>query len=600
MQEKRTMRVRRSACPLVMVTALTAMGQSVAAQTQGYRDFDAFQGELRSVVNGSDAATMRAIGTSAQGRDIWMVQIAEDDGPPVDERPGVLVVGTLSGDHLLGSHLSVETVRHLVSGASEADLARHVFYVVPRLNPDGAEAAFGAVKGGRRGNSTPYDDDNDGRTDEDGRDDLNGDGALTLLRVADVRGDFMVDPDESRLMKRVDRAAGERGTHTLYLEGRDDDGDGYFNEDPDQGVDLDRNFQHAYPYWEADAGVNMVSEPESRALMDFVIGQRNIAAIVTFGHSDNLVTPPNGRGALADEVMPELEAFAYESFDGMFGEGVYPVPFTPGLNLRGAQPGQDNDPNQGRRPAMTVNDADREYFVAVSDAYEELTGIEDIALNREAEGAFFQYGYFQFGVPSFSTPGWGLPDAGDDVDVPSSGDGRLLAAYEGAGIDVFSDWTTAQHEDLGAVEVGGFRPYALVLPPAAMLGDLGASNAAFVARLSTMLPDVGISDARVESHGGGLYTVTVDVTNEGYFPSSTQHGVVSRSVDPVTVQIQVDPDAIVTGAAKTHRIQRLEGSGTTERVSWVIRGQPGSSVEIRVRAEKGGRDRRMVQLGGDR
>ena len=133
-----------------------------------------------------------------------------------------------------------------------------------------------------------------------------------------------------------------------------------------------------------------------------------------------------------------------------------------------------------------------------------------------------------------------------------------------------------------------------------VLGDLGASNAAFVARLSTMLPDVGISDAMVESHGGDLYTVTVDVTNEGYFPSSTQHGVVSRSVDPDTVQIQVDPDAIVTGAAKTHRIQRLEGSGTTERVSWVIRGQPGSSVEVRVRAEKGGRDSRTVQLGGDR
>ena len=75
MQEKRTMRVRRSACPLVVVTALTAIGQGVAAQTQGYRDFDAFQGELRSVVNGSDAATMRVIGTSAQGRDIWMVQI---------------------------------------------------------------------------------------------------------------------------------------------------------------------------------------------------------------------------------------------------------------------------------------------------------------------------------------------------------------------------------------------------------------------------------------------------------------------------------------------------------------------------------------------
>lgn len=583
-----------------VVAGLALYAGAAAGQVEGYREYDAFQSELRSVVNASDVATMRSLGESPNGRAVWLVQVADGSGPPVDQRPGVLVVGTLSGDHLLGSYLAVETVRHLASGQSEADLTNHVFYIVPRLNPDGAEAAFNGVRRGRRGNATPYDDDNDGRTDEDGRDDLDGDRAVTLMRVADARGGFMVHPDEPRLMKRADPAAGERGTHALYLEGTDDDGDGFLNEDPDQGVDLDRNFQHAYPYWEADAGVNMVSELESRALMDFVIGQRNIAAIVTFGHSDNLVTAPNSRGALADAVMPELDAFAMESLDGLFDVGVYPVPRPAGLNLRGAQPGRDNDPNQGRRPAMTVNGADREYFVAASDAYRELTGIEEVALNREAEGAFFQYGYFHFGVPSFSTPGWGLPHVGDDVDVPSSGDGRLLAAYEGAGIDVFADWAPFQHPELGPVEVGGFLPYALVLPPADELPALGASNAAFVARLSTMLPEVHISGAAVEDHGGGLYTVTVDITNEGYFPSSTQHGVVSRSVDPVTVQIQVEPDDIVTGAAKTHRIARLEGSGTTERVSWVIRGNPGASVEIRVRAQKGGTDSRTVRLGGDR
>ncbi|MDX1493727.1 MAG: M14 family metallopeptidase [Longimicrobiales bacterium] len=583
-----------------VLAASTLFAGGLAAQVEGYRDFDAFESELRSVVGGSDLATMRSLGQSGEGRDVWLVQVADPSGPAVEQRPGVLVVGTLSGDHLLGSHLSVETIRHLVSGSSEADLSRHVFYILPRVNPDGAEAAFRGILDGRRGNATPYDDDNDGRTDEDGLDDLDGDGAVTVMRVADPRGEFMVHPDAPRLMKRADPAAGERGTHTLYLEGRDDDGDGFFNEDPDQGVDLDRNFQHAYPYWEADAGVNMVSEAESRALMDFVIAHGNIAAIVTFGHSDNLVTPPSRSGTLADAVMPELDAFAKESLDGVFDVGVYPVPRPQGLNLRGAQPGRDNDPNQGRRPAMTVNGADREYFVTVSDAYRELTGIDEVALNREAEGAFFQYGYFQFGVPSFSTPGWGLPDAGEEVDVPSSGDPRLLAAYEGAGIDVFADWTPHQHPDLGAVEIGGFLPYALVLPPADQLPALAEANAAFVARLSTMLPHVHISDAEVEDHGGGLYTVTVDVTNDGYFPSSLQHGIVSRTVDPVTVQIQVDQERIVTGAAKTHRIAQLEGSGSTERVSWVIRGNPGSSVEIRVRAQKGGIDSRTVQLGGGR
>lgn len=572
----------------------------LAAQAAAFRDFNALTAELRSLTNSSNLATMRSLGTTTQGRDVWLVEVADRSGGNVDDRPGVLVVGNLSGDHLLGSHLTVEAIRHLVSGSSEADLSRHVFYFVPRLNPDGAEAAFGSVKTGRRGNATPYDDDNDGRTDEDGPDDLDGDGAITLMRVPDPRGPFMIDPADPKLMKRADRAAGERGTHRLYVEGTDDDGDGFYNEDPDQGVDLDRNFQHAYPYWEADAGVNMVSERESRALMDFVIGRRNIAAIVTFGHSDNLVTPPDARGELAAAIQPQLDAFALESFDGMFDVGVYPVPGTPGLRLRGAQPGSDNDPNQGRRPAMTVDAGDREYFATVSEAYRELTGIEEVALNRMAEGAFFQYGYFQFGVPSFSTPGWARPDAGEDVEVPGSGDARLVTAFSGAGLEAFDEWTAYDHPTLGRVEIGGFLPYALVLPPADVLANLGASHGAFVARLSTMLARVHISNAEAQDHGGGLFTVTVDVTNDGYFASSTRQGVVSGSVDPVLVQIQVDPAAIVTGAAKSHRIARLEGSGTTERVSWVVRGRSGDSVEIRVRTQKGGTDSRTVRLGGGR
>ena len=148
--------------------------------------------------------------------------------------------------------------------------------------------------------------------------------------------------------------------------------------------------------------------------------------------------------------------------------------------------------------------------------------------------------------------------------------------------------------------MGGFRPYALTLPAAAALPQLGQANGSFIARLSTMLPDIRLSAVEVEAHGGGLFTITADVTNDGYFASSTQHGVVSRTVDPVLVQIQVDPDAIVTGAAKSHRIQRLEGSGSTERVSWVIRGRAGDSVEVRVRSQKGGSDSRTVRLGGGR
>jgi hypothetical protein len=244
---------------------------------------------------------------------------------------------------------------------------------------------------------------------------------------------------------------------------------------------------------------------------------------------------------------------------------------------------------------MTVNDADQEYFKAVSEAYREITGVTEVALNREAHGAFFQYGYFHFGVPSFTTPGWALPSGEEDAE-DDSGDARVLNAYEAGGLDAFVPWAAYEHADLGSVEIGGFRPEVITNPPAGDLADLGMKHGEFIAHLSGMLPRVRISNTEVEAHGGGVFTITADVTNTGRFPSSLQHGVVSRSVDPVTVQIQVDPDAILTGAAKTHRIQKLDGSGTTERVTWVIQGAAGSSVEIRLRAQKGGSDSATVTL----
>ncbi len=90
------------------------------------------------------------------------------------------------------------------------------------------------------------------------------------------------------------------------------------------------------------------------------------------------------------------------------------------------------------------------------------------------------------------------------------------------------------------------------------------------------------------------------VENAGYFPSALQHGVVARAVDPVMVQIQVDPDDIVTGDDKSATVQRLEGSGTRHTFSWVIRGNAGDRLEIRMRSQKGGSDTATVRLGGDR
>jgi hypothetical protein len=628
----------------------------IRAQATSYLDHDGLTRELRSVVNSSSLASMESLGKSMGGRDIWMVQVAHSQGLPVNERPGILVVGNLEGDHVVGSHLALEAIRYLVENAGaeavQEALRDAVFYFFPRLNPDGAEAMFARVKFDRRTNGRPVDDDNDGRVGEDAPRDLNGDGYITVMRVSDPAGPYMIDPDEPRLMKRADPSKGERGSYSLYWEGSDQDGDGFIAEDGPGGVDLNRNFQHEYPYWQADAGPHMVSEPESRALMDFALAHRNISLILAFGHSDNLVTPPDARGTLAGPSILDLPVFAQASNADVFRQGVFQAPggfgrggrggFTGGAGsgLRGAQPGRDNDPSSGTRPVTTVATQDLEYFQAMSRAYRTATGIENVLTHRTPEGAFFQYGYFQYGVPSFSTPGWTMPaadpaprgseaapaaagggqqptggvrgpggapagargqamsQAPSQARVPGGGgaDARVLRTMDAAGIQAFVDWTPFNHPELGEVEIGGFLPYAVSNPPADRLPELGAKQGEFLTAAAGMLARVRIADTKVTAHGGGIFSVSVEVENSGFLPTSTQHGVRARSVRPTMVQIQVPPESILTGAAKTSFIQKLDGSGSRESFTWVIQGRAGAEVEIKVRSDKAGTDTATVTL----
>ena len=118
----------------------------------------------------------------------------------------------------------------------------------------------------------------------------------------------------------------------------------------------------------------------------------------------------------------------------------------------------------------------------------------------------------------------------------------------------------------------------------------------FAVRVASMLPRVRFAETDVTNHGGGVFTVTATVENIGFFPTSLQHGVVSRTVQPTTVQIQVDPESILTGDAKTSNFRQLDGSGARAEFSWVIQAREGATVEIRLRSQKGGSDSITVTL----
>jgi hypothetical protein len=538
-----------------------------AGQEASYRSHAELTADLRRVVGAHrDLARLHSLGKTRGGRDIWLVEIAGPGGAPAAERPAVFVAANLEGDGIVGSELAFAVAdrllaRYAADPAVKARLDSTTFYIVPRVNPDAAEEMFAAVKTGRRTNATPYDDDNDARLDEDGPEDLNGDGQITLMRVPDRHGDYLIDPADARLMRRADPKKGERGTHTLHWEGLDNDGDGFYNEDPVGGVDLDRNFQHAYPYHARDAGRHMVSEPESRAVMDFLLAHRNVAALLTFGASDNLIVP----GDTASNRYIALQRFAV--LDSSLPAGRVPA---------AAPPAQDDLP----------------YFTAVSGRYRALTGLREPPTVRPPQGALFEFGYQQFGVPSFSTPGWGLSTGGAAAKVPAGAiDGRVMQWLDSMKADGFVPWTSYKHPALGAVEIGGFKPYTVTNPPASSLSALKSAHAEFALFLASRLPRVAVASVAVKAHGGGLFRVTAKIENTGYFPTA-----LSRAGRPTAVQLGVAPEAILAGAAKTSFIPSLGGSGRHETLEWLIRGKSGDRITLTVRSQKGGTVRQPIVL----
>jgi len=422
--------------PVLAVLAFgTAAGPAAAQGQPGYHDHAALSKAVQALAAANKAVVkVESIGKTRGGRDLWVLEIAKPGAVAPDMRPALLVAAGFEGDHLAGTEIALA-----VAGALAKDPSSDAtVYVLPRLNPDGAEGFFAPLKTGAKTNLEPYDDDNDGRADEDGPEDLDGDGIVTVMRVPAAGGEYMIDPEDARLMKRADPKKGETGAFRLYTEGTDNDGDGFVNEDPPGGTDLGRNFAHEYPYYKPGAGPHMVSAAESRALMAWIVAHRNVAAILTFGESDNLIVPPTGAGRLgpareldlvrfADTAVTAARAAGFVQTGGAMGFGrggrMMMGEFSMDMLMggggrqapRGAQAQGGAESFRAmmpdRKAATTVAAGDVDYFRSVSDKYIELTGIRQPLCVREPQGAFFQYGYFQFGVPSFSTPGFGLTTA---------------------------------------------------------------------------------------------------------------------------------------------------------------------------------------------
>lgn len=453
-----------------LIASSPALGADRAAPGEGYHSYSEVERQLKAW----DARTeveLSTIGRSAGGRALYVARLAAPGGIDPDKRPAVFVGANAAGFHNSGTEAALHLIETLLAGEAEAArlLSEHTFYVVPVLNPDAHDGMFGGggkvrrrLAGNQPAAAERLDRDRDGLLGEDGPDDLDGDGRITWLRVPDAAGEWLAHPDEPRLLIKADASKGQAGAYRRVSEGRDDDGDGVFNEDGADGVAIDRNFPHAYPYPDADAGPWPSSAPEAKALLDFLLARQNVAVAVVYGPANNLLAAPQSLGGGGDlgSLTFRVPRTAAE-FIGLDPEQEYTLdqvwetvkdlPFARQNNLTKEQVAQF----LGAGPATKVEADDQAAFDRLAEAYKERLKGAGLDVERPAaqygRGGFTPWLYYQAGVLALELDVWGIPKAA--AATPAAGD---KAEEKPLTVEGLAAMTSEQFLALGEEKIAAF------------------------------------------------------------------------------------------------------------------------------------------------
>ncbi len=505
---------------LMLLLPLSAQEAGVQAVLEG----------LKQAPSGATAVPIRAGVTG------FFVSGAGD----AEGRPVVLVVAGLNSDHLLGvrvaSALPLALQRLAATDASLREaLERAAVLVVPAVEPERLAAAATAPLRDVRGNATPVDDDNDGLVDEDGPEDLDGDGIIATLRWPDPEGKLMASSEDPRLMVNADIAKSERGLWRIVSEGIDNDGDGLINEDGPGGVDLDRNFAHGWKESETSVGWSAPSEEPARALLKFVTERGNVAAVFVLGHRDNIATTTR-KSDTAAGLAP----------NGLLAED---LPWANGLT-------------EDLRRILGAND-----------------GAEDAP-----DGGFHHWAYGQHGVPAFASRVAYRPELPADAKLPSgsapsSTEGRwlFLADQRQEG---FLPWKKLSHPTLRDAELGGFVPRFAEKLASERFDALVEAQAKAVAALVTALPKLQVRTLSSKALGGGVHEVEAVLGTEGRLPLFTHMARRARATRSLRLEFAVQGGRILEGEKRQH-VDDLGPNGM-KKFRWLVH-CPGP-LDVRVTA----------------
>jgi len=435
------------------------------------------------------------LGQSAGRRELFGVQFGGQGPLPLEARPMILLIGGLDGRSLAGSEAVIQITDQLM--AQSAELSGAVTYVVvPWANPDGL-ARWVTTGSGEGRNDRALDDDGDGLVDEDPADDLDGDGVLMEMLIEDPKGDW-VRSEDRRFLRRARQ--GEAPRYRRCIEGRDDDGDGQYNEDPQGGVLLDRNFPVNWegPWQGSSSGPWPLSEPESLALAKLVLERRTAAVLLYQGNHGQLAMP-GGR-----QPAPGLIQLPFAADLPVYRRMV--EIFNARTGRQQAAPLRLCDAYGDQRAGVAMD-----WFYTAAGALTMEVGIwGPQVLKRSSDVA--EAGALEANRGPAEVGGASLSDR----ETLEQAWARWLDESQG-GLG-FADWTPIDLGDGREALIGGWERFTNINPPSSLLSSVVKGQADFVLDIGRGLPklDIVVENLR---RNGRIVIVQAHVRNLGSLPT---------------------------------------------------------------------------------
>jgi murein tripeptide amidase MpaA len=528
---------------------------------------------------------LSAIGESFEKRPIWLLTLTNLATGPDLEKPAVWIDANIHATEITGTTTALHLAHTMLEGyGKDAQITRlldqGVYYIVPRVNPDGAALALAErpryIRSGVR--PYPWQEKEDGLHEQD----VDGDGRILQMRLVDPNGDWKVSELDPRLMQKRDPHEQGGTYYRLLSEGLIEDFDGFLIKEARQpeGLDFNRNFPFQ---WRTEgeqygAGPYPASEPEIRALVDFIANHPNINIAVTYHTFSRVIL--RSYSTKADDEMETQDLWVYKKIGEI------------GTHLT------------GYRCVSTFHDF--KYHP------KEIT-----------TGAFDDWMFDHLGAYAFTIELWDLADEAGikerkliewHREHPHEQDLQILKWIDkNGGLQAYVDWYVFEHPQLGKVELGGWNMmYTWRNPPLSHVAAEAARVTPFPLALGDLLPRLTLHHLEVKPLSGGEYHLNLVVENAGYLPTCTSvQGKNRKAVRPVRAELELPDGVTLVDGRRRVEVGHLEGrsnkldvsafwtDGNTDnrgRVEWTLRGHPGAVVTVHLLSERAGSLHRQVTL----